>query len=60
VGASLRANTASDLQQIAAQISFRDVALLPGALLIVFGGIWLYDRLKTRRTAGIVAVGTRA
>ena len=45
---------------IAAQISFRDVALLPGVLLVVFGGIWLYDRSKTRRTAGIVAVGTRA
>lgn len=29
---------------VAAQTSFRDVALLPAILLIVFGGIWLYDR----------------
>ena len=28
----------------AAQISFRDIALLPAILLVVFGGIWLYDR----------------
>jgi MFS family permease len=30
----------------AAQTSFRDVALLPALLLIVFAGIWLYDRSK--------------
>jgi MFS family permease len=30
----------------AAQISFRDVAILPAVLLIVFGGIWMYDRAK--------------
>src|SRR5205085_3071954 len=29
---------------IAAQTSFRDVAILPAALLLVFGAIWLYDR----------------
>jgi MFS family permease len=29
---------------IAAQTSFRAVALLPAILLVVFGGIWLYDR----------------
>ena len=29
---------------IAAQTSFRDVAILPALLLIVFGGVWLYDR----------------
>jgi fucose permease len=45
---------------IAAQSSFRDVALLPGALLIVFGAIWLHDRSRARRAHGIVAVGTRA
>jgi hypothetical protein len=30
----------------AAQISFRDVAILPAILLIVFGGIWMYDRSR--------------
>ena len=30
----------------AAQTSFRDVAILPAILLIVFGGIWMYDRSK--------------
>ncbi len=33
---------------IAAQTSFRAVAVLPAVLLIVFGGIWLYDRSKGR------------
>jgi hypothetical protein len=31
---------------IAAQTSFRAVAILPALLLIVFGGIWLYDRSR--------------
>ena len=31
---------------IAAQTSFRYVAALPAVLLIVFAGIWLYDRSK--------------
>lgn len=31
---------------IAAQTSFRAVAILPALLLIVFGAIWLYDRSK--------------
>ena len=31
---------------IAAQASFRAVAVLPAILLVVFGGIWLYDRSK--------------
>jgi hypothetical protein len=31
---------------IAAQTSFRAVAVLPAILLIVFGGIWLYDRSR--------------
>jgi hypothetical protein len=31
---------------IAAQTSFRMVAILPAILLIVFGAIWLYDRSK--------------
>ncbi|MDP9171670.1 MAG: MFS transporter [Acidobacteriota bacterium] len=31
---------------LAAQASFRAVAILPAILLIVFGAIWLYDRSK--------------
>jgi MFS family permease len=31
---------------IAAQTSFRDVAALPAFLLLVFAGIWLYDRSR--------------
>jgi fucose permease len=31
---------------IAAQASFRDVAILPAVLLIVFGAIWMYDRSR--------------
>ena len=31
---------------IAAQTSFRYVAILPAILLIVFGAIWLYDRSR--------------
>jgi hypothetical protein len=31
---------------IAAQTSFRDVAILPAVLLIVFAGVWFYDRSK--------------
>jgi MFS family permease len=33
---------------IAAQTSFRAVAMLPAVLLVVFGGIWLRDRSKSR------------
>jgi fucose permease len=36
---------------IAAQASFRAVAILPAILLVVFGAIWLYDR--SRRTAAV-------
>jgi hypothetical protein len=31
---------------IAAQTSFRYVAILPAVLLIVFAGIWMYDRTR--------------
>jgi hypothetical protein len=31
---------------IAAQTSFRYVAILPAILLLVFGAIWLYERSK--------------
>jgi len=36
---------------IAAQTSFRAVAILPAILLIVFGGIWLYDKRSVRLQA---------
>jgi MFS family permease len=36
---------------IAAQTSFRAVAILPALLLIVFGAIWLRDRSKSRLRA---------
>src|SRR5213079_2160787 len=35
-----------NILDIAAQASFRAVAILPAILLIVFGAIWLYDRSK--------------
>lgn len=31
---------------LAAQLSFKEVAILPAILLFVFGAIWLYDRSK--------------
>jgi hypothetical protein len=31
---------------VAAQTSFRYVAILPAILLVVFGAIWLSDRAK--------------
>ncbi|HEU5023060.1 MAG TPA: MFS transporter [Bryobacteraceae bacterium] len=31
---------------IAAQLSFKEVAIIPACLLLVFGAIWLYDRSK--------------
>ena len=31
---------------LAAQSSFRVVAILPAFLLLVFAGIWLYDRAR--------------
>jgi hypothetical protein len=36
---------------IAAQSSFRAVAVLPAVLLIVFGAIWVYDRSKRSELA---------
>jgi MFS family permease len=36
----------NEIQMVAAQTSFRAVAILPAILLLVFGAIWLYDRSK--------------
>ncbi len=43
------ADTSPELDRIkgaAAQLSFKEVAILPAILLIVFGAIWMYDRSK--------------
>jgi MFS family permease len=44
----------------AAQVSFRDVAILPAVLLLVFGAIWIYDRRSPplQRTTQPGAVGS--
>src|SRR5262249_1276174 len=34
------------IKGLAAQLSFKEVAIVPAALLLVFGAIWLYDRSK--------------
>ena len=47
--AAFKSLTGTELDRvlgIAAQSSFRYVAILPAILLIVFGGIWMYDRSK--------------
>jgi hypothetical protein len=38
--------TVEHILGVAAQASFRAVAILPAILLIVFGAIWLYDRSR--------------
>jgi hypothetical protein len=34
------------IKGLAAQLSFKEVAILPAILLVVFGAIWFYDRSK--------------
>ena len=41
---ALRGEDLDRVLGVAAQTSFRYVAVLPAILLIVFGAIWLYDR----------------
>jgi MFS family permease len=43
---------------IAAQTSFRAVAILPAVLLIVFGGIWLYDRSRGHQAQRLAPLGS--
>lgn len=43
---ALRGDALNNVLDVAAQTSFRYVALLPAVLLVVFGAIWLYDRSK--------------
>jgi MFS family permease len=44
--AGLGGEKLNEILGMAAQASFRAVAVLPAILLIVFGAIWLYDRSK--------------
>ena len=48
---AFKALSGDELQSVlgmAAQVSFRSVAILPALLLIVFGAIWFYDRRRGR------------
>ena len=40
------ARNSTAIKGAAAQLSFKEVAILPAILLIVFGAIWMYDRSK--------------
>ena len=44
--AEVAGKSADDALQAASSASFQFVAILPAILLVVFGGIWLYDRRK--------------
>jgi hypothetical protein len=44
--ASLKGEKLDAVLTYASQYSFRVVAILPAILLVVFGGIWLYDRSR--------------
>jgi fucose permease len=51
--AAFKALQGSELERvlgIAAQTSFRTVAILPALLLFVFAGIWFYDRSQRRKS----------
>ena len=41
---ALQGDALNQVLGVAAQASFRAVAILPAILLLVFGAIWLYDR----------------
>ena len=43
---ALSGNKLNEVLTYASQYSFRVVAILPAILLVVFGGIWLYDRAR--------------
>jgi Major Facilitator Superfamily len=43
---ALTGDKLNEVLGVAAQTSFRAVAILPAILLVVFGAIWLYDRSK--------------
>jgi len=43
---ALEGDALNQVLGVAAQASFRAVAILPAILLLVFGAIWLYDRSK--------------
>jgi len=43
---ALQGDQLNAVLDLAAQTSFRYVAILPALLLLVFGAIWMYDRSK--------------
>jgi len=43
---ALSGDKLNEVLGVAAQQSFRVVAILPAILLIVFGAVWLYDRAR--------------
>jgi len=43
---ALTGDRLNEVLSMAAQKSFRMVAILPAILLVVFGAIWLYDRAR--------------
>jgi predicted MFS family arabinose efflux permease len=47
----------NEVLSVAAQTSFRVVAILPAILLAVFGAIWLYDRSRGGYKAETLALG---
>ena len=55
---ALTGDKLNDVLGIAAQTSFRAVAILPAILLVVFGAIWLYDKSRGGYKAETIAFGT--
>ena len=45
-GDSAAAVKLNEYLTVASQSSFRSVAVLPACLLVVFGAIWVYDRMR--------------
>ena len=52
---ALTGDRLNEVLGLAAQQSFRMVAILPAILLIVFGAIWLYDRSRGGYKAETIA-----
>jgi len=55
---ALTADRLNEVLGIAAQTSFRVVAVLPAILLAVFGAIWLYDRSRGGYKAETIVFGS--
>ncbi|PYK00920.1 MAG: MFS transporter [Verrucomicrobia bacterium] len=57
---ALTGDRLNEVLGIAAQTSFRVVAVLPAILLAVFGGIWLYDKSRGGYKAEIIVFGAKS